>query len=389
MHIALVCEEYPPAPHGGTGSSYRDLADGLTSAGHRATVLGISTTKPISLTSDEYQEGVRVIRIPRAPQFLGTKWGGLFERLRLKAWLRRVHGEHRIGAVECSDYNGWLSWGGIRRVPTIVRIRGSNLFFDAELGRAPQVFEHKHERACLKKATRIASVSKYAADRTLGLCGLQKRECTVIPNAVDAAVFWPNPEVAVEPGLVVFVNSLNPKKGIEQLLDAINDVFATRPGARLVVIGEDTQRQLGGAYVEQLKERVRPFLRERVTFTGRLRRDDVVQWLQRASIVCLPSHMETFGIAALEAMAVGRPTVFTKLGPGPEIIEHEQTGLLCDPRDPREIAAALTRLLDDTPFAESLGKAARTRVLEQFDKRQWIPRNLAFYKEVVEQPQKK
>jgi glycosyltransferase involved in cell wall biosynthesis len=89
--------------------------------------------------------------------------------------------------------------------------------------------------------------------------------------------------------------------------------------------------------------------------------------------------METFGIAALEAMSVGRPTIFTRLGPGPELIQDRETGLLCDPRDTADLARVLSQLLDDREAAEALGRRGRARVLSGFDKRDWIARNVAFF----------
>lgn len=379
MHACFICEEYPPAPHGGTGSSCRDLAEGLVAAGHRATVVGINTTQPLPRIATEERAGVRVVRLPRAPRWLGTRLGGWRERRSLRAALAREHRPAPFDFVEASDYHGWLSQGGLPGIPTIVRIRGSNLFFDSELKRPPSLFEHRHERATIARADHLAAVSRYAADRTLALSGVTNRECTIIPNGVDADVFCPSPDVTPEPGLIVFVNSLNPKKGIEQLLDAASSIFPSQPRARLVVIGEDTQAKQAGGYLAALRERVPPALRARVEFTGRLPREQVVGWLRRAAVCCYPSHMETFGIAALEAMAVGRPTIFTKAGPGPEVVEDGLSGLLCDPRSPSSIATALTRLLDDPPFAETLGANARQRVLALFNARDWVRRNVDFF----------
>ncbi len=382
MHIAIICEEYPPAPHGGTGASYRDLAEGFVLAGHKATVVGVSTTQPLSARVDEEQKGVRIIRLPRAHPRLGTRLGGWWERWALRRVLNAEHVRTPFDVVEASDYNGWLSHGGVTGIPAIVRIRGSNLFFDAELNRKPSVFEHRHERAALIRATHLGSVSRYAANRTLSLCGLSERECRILPNGIDTERFSPSAEVPVEKELIVFVNSLNPKKGIEELVDAANEILPLRPAARFVAIGEDTQSKTG-AYVAALRERVRPEVRSRFEFLGRLPREDVIPWLRRSAVACYPSHMETFGIAALEAMAVGRPTIFSKLGPGPEVLEDGASGLLCDPRDAKDIARCIRTLLDDSALARRLGDAARVRVLAHFDRRDWVRRNVEFYQGCV------
>jgi glycosyltransferase involved in cell wall biosynthesis len=215
----------------------------------------------------------------------------------------------------------------------------------------------------------------------LELCGLSDRECTVIYNAVDTAIFAPVEGAKREAGLIVFVNSINPRKGIEQLMDAMNVVCGSHPEARLVAIGHDARKGVNqGGYVGQLLERVRPEYRGRVTFTGRLERNTgVLDYLRKAQVCCYPSHMETFGIAAVEAMAVGKPTVFSRTGPGPEIIEDGVSGLLCEPRDPADIASKILKILENLPLAAALGKNARCRVVQMFDKRDWVKRNLDFY----------
>lgn len=378
MHVAIVSEEYPPAPHGGSGASYRDLAEGLVLAGHSATVIGVSTTQPQPVRVDAEQNGVRVIRLPRAHPRLGYRLGGWWERWKLRRVLAQEHARARFDVVEASDYNGWLSHGGVDGIPGIVRIRGSNLFFDSELARKPSLFEHRHERAALIRATHLASVSRFAADRTLALVGLSERECPIIPNGIDTQRFSPSPDVPVENELVVFVNTVNPRKGIEELVDAANEILPLRPAARFVAIGDDTQSRTG-AYIAKLRDRIRPELRSRFEFLGRIPREDVIPWLRRAAVCCYPSHMETFGIAPLEAMSVGRPTIFSKTGPGPEVVEDGVSGLLCDPCDAKDIARCITTIFDDPQLAQRLGAAARARVLAGFDRRDWVERNVAFF----------
>ena len=103
----------------------------------------------------------------------------------------------------------------------------------------------------------------------MDICGFSHRKCTVIYNAVDTAIFSPSDKIQTDPGFIVFVNSINPKKGIEQLVDAMNIVCAAHPQARLVAIGQDTQPGDGRrSYVEQLMERVQPEFRGRVFYHG-------------------------------------------------------------------------------------------------------------------------
>ena len=383
MHVCLICEEYPPAPHGGNGSLYSDLAEGLVGAGHRVTVVGIYPNEILAKLKepDRAKPNLRIVRLPQSPNFLRYRPRALWERRRLLQWLKREHRENPIDVIEAADYAGWLNGGGPKGVPTVIRMGGSNLFFDSELKRPGDPFEHKLERNTVARATHLAAVSNFCAQRTLQLCGLSDRPCTAIHNAVDTTLFAPDTSVPTEPGLIVFVNSINPKKGIEQLVDAMNIVCKSHANARLVVIGQDTQKKVNGkTYVEQLQARVQPEYRDRVIFTGRLdRHTGVLPYLRKAAVCCYPSHMETFGIAPVEAMALGKPTIYSKSGPGPEVIEHGVSGLLCDPFDPKDIAAKISSILHDPVAATRLGENARKLAVEKFDKANWIRKNVEFF----------
>lgn len=383
MHLLIVCEEFPPAPHGGTGSSYQDLAYAMTAAGHKVSVVGISTTEDLRSPRTEVHGGVEVHRMPRSPAFLGSVLGAEEERWRLMRKIKEIHRMHRVDLVEASDYNGWLSRGvGLRNVSSVVRIRGSNLFFDWELGRDSSPVEKRHEYRSLCRADHLASVSEYAGRRTLEIAGLSQRECQVIPNAIDTDWFSPGSSGEREHALIVFVNSISERKGVCALLKAFEIVLRKFPASRLVLVGACGT---GGSnpFLEQSLGQIAPDVRECVSFTGRVARSEVRDWLRRAAVCCYPSLMETFGIAALEAMSVGRPTVFTRLGPGPEIVEHGRTGLLCDPRQPSEIAACLERFLQNREFAEEVGRTAREEVLNRFSLAAWTKKNVDFYRHCV------
>ena len=137
MHLCFVCEEYPPAPHGGTGSSYRDLGRSCrcrSSCNSR----GRYPSKRLKLARvvEEQIKGVRVVRMPNAPKWMRYRLGALWDRRRLSSRLSREHARIPIDVIEASDYAGWLRFGGPHGVPTVVRIRGLNLFFDTELAAA-------------------------------------------------------------------------------------------------------------------------------------------------------------------------------------------------------------------------------------------------------------
>jgi glycosyltransferase involved in cell wall biosynthesis len=370
---------------GGIGSTNYDLADGLTTAGHEVTAVGVYGDHRANSESRESGNGARVVRLKTSPTWVRYRLGAWFDRWRLRRWLVREHERQAFDVIEVADNAGWLPWGGPKGVPVACRLHGSNAFFDRELQRSGNEFEHNLERQGLRKADFWIGPSKYVFSKTLSLCNLENKAGTIIPNAVDAEVFSPGKSIETEAGLIVFANSVNPKKGIEQLLDAMNLVCASHPEAHLTVIGQDAQTKPGGRdYLEALLDRVRPEYRGRVAFLGWLDREiGVLNHLRRANVCCYPSHMETFGIAPVEAMAVGRPTIFSRTGPGPEVLEDGVSGLLCDPFDPGDIARKIQLVLNDAELAARLGAEGRRRVLSLFNKRDWIRRNVEFYESCI------
>lgn len=383
MHVGLVCGEYPPGEHGGIGSVTRDLAEGLVAAGQAATVIGVEPGLDHAVCG--VQNGVRVLRQPPAPGWMRYRPGRLWDRVRLARLLKKEARRQPFDLLECPDFGGWLPHGAPIPVPLVVRLHGSNLFFDRELKRPGNEFEHRLERRTLARADYWIAVSQYVAACTEQEANIQLTSpVEVVYNAVNSERFCPDPAIEVEPGLVVFVNSVLPKKGAEELVLAMNRVVRERPEAKLVLVGRN-QFCLpdGTAYQAHLLALADEVLRSQLVFAGHADSEAVLNWLRRAQVCCFPSHSESFGIAPVEAMAVGRPTVYMRSGPGPEVIEHGVSGLLADTFAPDSLADCILQLLRDPQKADRLGRAARERVLTHFNHRQWVEKNIAIYSRII------
>jgi glycosyltransferase involved in cell wall biosynthesis len=381
MHIGLVSDQYPPYPLGGIGARVTDLAQGLIAHGHLVTVMGVyPRNRGIKRPVVETMDGVRVVRLPPAPEWTRWRPGLLWERYRLTAHLNRLHAENPFDLVEFTDGFGWALFGAPRGVPLAVRIEGTTKFFDHAMGIDGEKFNYWMEEKALRRADFLSALSHDAKRQTLKIFGLEQRECAVIYNAVDVDQFCPGAD-SPEPGLIVFANSIEPRKGVQEMVVAMNDICQAHPEARLVLIGSDTQPKVDGrTYSERLLDAVRPEFRQRIRFTGRLDRlTGVLDHLRKAAVCCYPSRVETFGVAPLEAMAVGRPVVYYDQGPGPELIENGVSGLLCAVNSPREIATSVNRILDNPSLAQALGRAARERAVAMFEKKAWVRLNIAYF----------
>jgi glycosyltransferase involved in cell wall biosynthesis len=239
----------------------------------------------------------------------------------------------------------------------------------------------------LKPATR--ALARFAAARALCLSNAtaadfagssrRLREVAAVVNpGVDPAGFDPD---AADPGAPVgaIVGHVSPTKRTAMALDVASLVAAEMPGFRLRVIGAAQFRDEDFALERELHERVGadPALAEAVEFTGRT--GDVAGALAGAGMLlhCRPD--EPFGIALIEAMALGLPVVAPAAAGPLEIVEHGVTGLLYEPGETGAAADAVLRLLRDRDYATRLGATARERVSERFD----VDRQLAATRRLI------
>ena len=167
-------------------------------------------------------------------------------------------------------------------------------------------------------------------------------------------------EYGLEPGsrIVGVVARLEPEKGHQTLIEAWPHVLREVPDAYLLIVGEGSRRD----FLEQWAAAHK--VAHRVVFTGR--RDDIPAVTASLDVAVLPSWREAQGLSILEAMAMSRPVVASDVGGIPEMIEDGVTGLLVEHDNPVALAAALTRLLKDRPWAARIAKAGHDLVHERF-----------------------
>jgi glycosyltransferase involved in cell wall biosynthesis len=197
---------------------------------------------------------------------------------------------------------------------------------------------------------------------------LSPRNVVTVYNGVDTALYGRPVDRAggrralgldERAPVVGTVARLEPVKDQASLLEAFAQVGARIPTARLVVVGDGSQR---AALEEQARQ---PALAGRVLFLGR--RADVASVLPLFDAFVLSSVSEGLPLTILEAMAAGLPCVSTAVGAVPEAIVEGQTGHLVPPRAPVALATALGNLLADLPRARALGAAGQRRARELFD----------------------
>jgi glycosyltransferase involved in cell wall biosynthesis len=210
--------------------------------------------------------------------------------------------------------------------------------------------------------------------------GLDTRPYETVPplSEVGAREAISKPQSGPSPTpLIGMIARLAPQKGHRILFDALPAVIQRFPELRVVLVGHEhltTQAELE-AYARERG------VAERVTFTGF--RDDLPALLAEWNLMVLPSHWEGFGLVLLEAMAAGRPVVASRVGPIPEIVLNGETGLLVEPGNAEQLAAALIELLEQPALAARLGAAGRRRVAEQFTIETMVAETVQYYDELL------
>jgi glycosyltransferase involved in cell wall biosynthesis len=150
------------------------------------------------------------------------------------------------------------------------------------------------------------------------------------------------------------------------------ELVQRKPNIQLVFIGDGPDRRNLEALVDE--RGLRPF----VTFAGSQNHDRVLEMLRTVDLFVLPSFAEGVPVALMEAMAVGVPCISTFVGGIPELIRHEQDGLLVPAGSNSELTLAIERLLVDPSERIRFRESARNRVLAHYN----LPKNLALLAEV-------
>jgi glycosyltransferase involved in cell wall biosynthesis len=173
------------------------------------------------------------------------------------------------------------------------------------------------------------------------------------------------------------VANLFPRKGYEYLIEALEVVKVDHPGISCFIVGEGPE-----SYKEHLVQLVKKKkLDTNVVFAGFQK--NVFEFLNAFDVFMLPSIMEGFGIALLEAMAMSKPIVACKVGGVPEVIEDGVTGILVPPRDSKGLATALLRIMKDDQAKKMLGLAAKKIVETKFTREAAIKRIQDLYLDVL------
>ena len=377
MNIGIVCY----ASVGGSGIVATELAKVLARRGHEVRLL--SSDPPVRL--GDFQAGLafHAVQTPgyplfREPQYLLSLTSKIVEVAR-QCHLDIVHAHYAIPHATAAYLAGRiLGASGDRRVPRIITtLHGTDVTLigsDASYVEAAAF--------SIDQSDGVTAVSESLRDDTYRHLPV-RADIRVIPNFLDCQKHrrtlderllarYRGADPATK--LVIHVSNFRPVKRVDAVIDIFRRIRDRMP-ARLLLVGDgpDLSAACRRARAQGLADHIEPLGEQEL----------VVPLLSIADLFLLPSSQESFGVAALEAMACEVPVVASRVGGLPEVIEDGKTGFLHEPDDIEGMAASAVHLLSDPALHRRVARDALRVVHERFCAEEIVPRYEAFYQEVL------
>lgn len=374
MKIAIVCY----ASIGGSGIVATELAKCLAARGHQVHV--VSREQPFRLGDDQPGVTFHQVLTPsyplfREPQYLlslATRIAQLSREVRLDV----IHAHYAIPhATAAYLARQILETSGGPTPSVVTTLHGTDITI---VGSDPSYAETIG--FSIDQSDGVTAVSEsLKADTYRGLP--VTRDIRVIPNFLDCRIHHRVPANGLREqfagpgrGVVIHVSNFRPVKRIHAVIDVFARIRAARPSV-LLLVGEGPDLPLARELAQE-----RGLADDVVALGGQ---EDVRQFLSIADLFLLPSATESFGLAALEAMACDVPVVASRVGGLPEVIDHGVTGFLHPPDDVEGMAASGVAVLADPALHERIAVAARRAVHDRFCAEKIVPLYERFYEEII------
>ena len=371
MKIGITC--YPT--YGGSGVVATELGIELAARGHD--VHFISYAPPVRLMPSE-RITFHEVEVSNYPLFdhapytltLSVKMLEVAESVRLD--LLHVHYAipHSVSALLAR------SMAAPRRLPFVTTLHGTDItLVGSNRSYLPIT------RFSIEQSDGVTAISNYLLTQTLKEFDI-KRPIDVIPNFVNCDLYtrtdakdlraqWaPNGEP-----ILMHLSNFRPVKRVTDCVEILALVRAKMP-AKLVLIGDGPDRGAAEYLVRKKK------LQKDVFFLGK--QNAVYQKLSAADLFLLPSQLESFGLAALEAMACEVPVIATNVGGVPEVVEHGVDGFLVEPGDVKEAGRYAIEILSRADRGREMGHRARINAKKKFCANDVIPQYERYYRRVLE-----
>jgi L-malate glycosyltransferase len=377
MRIGITC--YPT--YGGSGVVATELGIELAALGHE--VHFISYSQPFRLTGRETGIFYHEVPVSNYPLFefppydlaLASRMAEVAEYYRLD--LLHVHYAipHSVSALLARQM---LAERG-KRLPFVTTLHGTDItLVGMDRSYLPIT------RYSIQQSDGVTSISSYLKEVTQTNFGIT-RPIEVVHNFVNCDVYQPIADqearskarrryAADDESLLVHLSNFRPVKRVTDVIQTFAQIADQIP-ARLILIGDGPDRSTAEWLAHTLE------IQDRVHFLGK--QDRVNELLPLADLMLMPSEMESFGLAALEAMACQTPAIATRVGGVPELITDGVDGLIFSVGDVDAMAHAAVALLIDSERHQAMRQAARKTAQDRFCSTRIVPRYVEFYESLV------
>ena len=375
LNVGIVCY----ASVGGSGVVATELGKALALRGHQ--VHFISTETPFRL--GEFQEGLSFHQVLtptyplfREPQYLLSLANRIVQVSR-EFSLDIIHAHYAVPHATAAFLSQQVLAAAGATPRVVTTLHGTDITLIGNDSSYSQIVAFS-----IQQSDAVTAVSASLRDSTYEELGIT-REIQVIPNFLDCAVHRRRARADLRKRftdgddrarIVVHVSNFRPVKRVEAVL-AIFDRIRQRVPARLLLVGDGPDLAL--AYRKARELGILPLVH------GVGAQEEVVPLLSISDVFLLPSAQESFGLAALEAMACEVPVVASRVGGLPEVIEHGVSGFLHPPDAIDDMAASALAILTDDEVHARVGAAACRRVREQFCVERVVPMYEACYRGVL------
>jgi N-acetyl-alpha-D-glucosaminyl L-malate synthase BshA len=235
-------------------------------------------------------------------------------------------------------------------------------------------------RFSIENSDGVTAVSRFLKEKTLTNYSCEK-EIEVIPNFVDTELFKPNNNCDFRKHLapqgeklLVHTSNFRTVKRVTDTIRIFEKVQKEIP-AKLILVGDGPERSECERLCRQLE------LFDKVKFLGK--QDGLVEILSSCDIFLIPSQSESFGLAALEAMACGLPVISSSVGGLPELVRHNETGFIAEIGDTDRMSKYALELLSNDKKYKMFSDNARDRAVKKFDKSIVVPFYEEYYKHIL------
>jgi len=379
MKIGITC--YPT--YGGSGVVATELGLELAERGHD--IHFISYSQPIRLTQPMPNIRFHEVEVTRYPLFeyppydlaLATRMAEVAEIDDLD--LLHVHYAipHSVSALLARQMLACDHRRKGRRLPYVTTLHGTDITL---VGSDPSYLPIT--RFSIEQSDGVTSISKYLKKRTVEVFDVQT-PIHVIPNFVNCDLYHRTEEVMAKRSeyaspderILVHLSNFRPVKRLPDVVEIFHRVQKKIP-SRLLMIGDGPER----SRAEWLA--VEKGLHNKIDFLGK--QDRIHEKLPLADVLLLPSELESFGLAALEAMACQVVPIATNSGGLPEVVDHGKTGFLADVGDVDSMARYAIEVLGDDQKLREMGERARQSAQARFCASRIIPKYEDLYREVLD-----